>query len=195
VPLTRSLLLVALLAATAEAKPKHTAGAVAILIDRSGSMQGPKLDRAKAAALAAVDALDPTDLVEIVAFDSDASVIVPITPAAKRADIAKQLEPLKAGGGTAILPALQLAFDALRDAKGPRHVVLLTDGEAPSDGIDDLAKRMHAAKITTSAIGVQGADRNLLSMIADATDGRLYMVDDMATLKSVFAADVKRFLP
>src|SRR5262245_31800419 len=61
----RAFLIVALLAGVATAKPKHEAGAVAILIDRSGSMQGPKLEAAKEAARTAVEALDGSDQVTI----------------------------------------------------------------------------------------------------------------------------------
>jgi len=190
----KSLLVVALLVGSADAKP-HVSGSVALLLDRSGSMQGPKLEQVKQAALAAVAALDPTDQVEIIAFDSEATVLVPLQPVANRVEIGKQLAKLDAGGGTAFAPALKLALDALRDAKGPRHVVFLTDGEAPSDGVADLGKRMHDAKITVTAIGVQGADRNLLSMIADATDGVLYMVEKPSALPKIFAQDVKKYVP
>jgi hypothetical protein len=45
---------------------------------------------------------------------------------------------------------------------------------------------MRAARITVSAVGVSGADRNLLSMIADNGDGRLYMTDDIGALPRIF---------
>jgi hypothetical protein len=43
-----------------------------------------------------------------------------------------------------------------------KHVILMTDGEAPSDGIAELVQDMRASRITVSCVGVQGADRNLL---------------------------------
>jgi hypothetical protein len=45
---------------------------------------------------------------------------------------------------------------------------------------------MRAARITVTAVGVTGADRNLLSLIADNGDGRLYMTDDIGALPRIF---------
>jgi Ca-activated chloride channel family protein len=66
------VLALAAFAAVADAAPKRKPGAVVVVIDRSGSMQGPKLEAAKAAALATLDALAPDDQIAIVAFDSEA---------------------------------------------------------------------------------------------------------------------------
>jgi hypothetical protein len=62
----------------------------------------------------------------------------------------------------------------------------LSDGEAPYDGLVELVQDMRSARITVSVVGVTGADRNLLSMIADNGDGRLYMTDDIGALPRIF---------
>ena len=49
---------------------------------------------------------------------------------------------------------------------------------------------MRVSGITVSTVGVAGADRNFLAMIADAGDGRLYLVDDVAALPKIFAKEV-----
>ena len=103
---------------------------------------------------------------------------------------------LTSGGGTAVLPGLRSAFELLRTSKRrTKHVILCSDGEAPSDGIAELVKEMRDAHITISTIGVQGADRDLLSTIADQGGGRLYLVEKLEALSKVFAKEVKALDP
>jgi hypothetical protein len=72
-----------------------------------------------------------------------------------------------------------------------KHVILMTDGEAPSDGIDELVGDMRASRITVSCVGVQGADRGLLGQIADKGEGRLYMVEDIGALPKIFMKETQ----
>jgi Ca-activated chloride channel family protein len=183
------LLLVAAVATAAPAK--HQPGALVLVVDRSGSMQGPKLEAVKKAMHAVVDQLAADDQIEIITFDSEAAVLVPLTKPNKA--LGKRIDALQSGGGTNVYPALEAAFEALHPLKlGHRHIVVLTDGELPTDGIPELMSDMRAAGITTSAVGVQGADRALLTMISDGGNGRLYMVDDVGTLPKVFTTEVDR---
>ena len=73
-------------------------------------------------------------------------------------------------------------------------MVFLSDGEAPTDGLVELLHDMHDAGITLSAVGVAGADRNLLNLMADAGDGRVYYVEDLKVLPKLFATEVATFL-
>src|SRR5262249_57594341 len=50
---------------------------------------------------------------------------------------------------------------------------------------------MRAKRITGPCVGVHGADRSLLSMIADAGDGRLYMVEDIGALPKIFMKETQ----
>ena len=66
------------------------------------------------------------------------------------------------------LAGLRAAFTALRASRArTKHVIVVSSAQSPYDGIPALAEEMRAAGITISAIGFTGADRNLLSMIAD----------------------------
>ncbi len=173
------------------AKPRET-GALVLVIDRSGSMRGPKLEAAKAAAKAAASALHPDDIVSVVVFDSEASVLLRPQKSANRVAIGKQIDKMVTGGGTNILPGLKEASEILADQKVDRkHVILLSDGEAPNEGIADLVKQMRKAKITISTVAVQGADEVLLKAISDGGGGRLYKVDDLKTLSEVYLKELK----
>src|SRR5262249_52605867 len=140
----------------------------------------------------AVDALDAHDLVSIVVFDSEPGVLVPLRPARDRAEIAAGVERALAGGGTNVLVGLRAAYDALRGAKaGVRHVILLSDGEAPTEGLFELAREMKAQQITISTVAVQGADEHLLETLSTEGGGRMYRVDDLARLPATFAEETR----
>ncbi|HEU0037321.1 MAG TPA: VWA domain-containing protein [Kofleriaceae bacterium] len=161
--------------------------ALALVIDRSDSMAGDKLEAAKESARATAEALSPRDRIAVIAFDSGASTLVELQPAANRMRISSEIARLSPGGGTNIHAGLKQAYDALAavDAK-VKHVILLTDGVAPPDGIVDLVQEMRADRITVSAVGVRGAERRLLEQIIEAGDGRLEMIDDLGQLPRFF---------
>jgi Ca-activated chloride channel homolog len=161
--------------------------ALMLVIDRSGSMQGPKLEAAKESARVTTEVLSPNDVIGVIAFDSEAQVFVRPQRAANKMRISADIARLQSAGGTNIYPGLREAFELLQGVNAKvKHVILLSDGEAPYDGIVDLVQDMRAARITVTAVGVTGADRNLLSLIADNGDGRLYMTDDIGALPRIF---------
>jgi Ca-activated chloride channel homolog len=166
--------------------------ALALVIDRSGSMQGPKLEAAKESARVTAEVLSPNDYIVVVAFDSEAQVYVRPTRASNRMRISNDIARLQSGGGTNIFPGLKEAFEQLQGINAKvKHVILLSDGEAPTDGIAELVGDMRASRITVSAVGVQGADRNMLAMIADNGEGRLYMVEDIGSLPKIFMKETQ----
>ncbi|CAN5285732.1 VWA domain-containing protein [soil metagenome] len=166
--------------------------ALALVIDRSGSMQGAKLEAAKESARVTTEVLSPNDFITVVAFDSEAMVLVHPQRAGNRNRISQEIGRLNSGGGTNIYPGLKEAFEILQGINAKvKHVILMTDGEAPTDGLADLVNDMHQSRITVSCVGVQGADRNMLAMIADAGEGRLYMVEDIGSLPRIFMKETQ----
>jgi Ca-activated chloride channel homolog len=161
--------------------------AIALVIDRSGSMSGPKLEAAKESARATAEVLSPSDLISVVAFDTMPTDIVRLQRASNRMRISSDISRLQAGGGTNIQPALARSYELLQTANAKvKHVILLSDGQAPYEGIADLVQEMRASRITVSAVGIGDADRNLLGIIADNGGGRSYMTEDLAELPRIF---------
>ncbi len=91
-----------------------------LVIDRSGSMQGPKIEAVKTAARAVISAMHPEDTIAIVGFDSEAAVYVQPTKASNRIQINKDLDRLVAGGGTNIYPGLKEAAAMLKPSRSAR---------------------------------------------------------------------------
>jgi hypothetical protein len=150
-------------------------------------MSGPKIEAAKESARATAEVLSPSDLITVIAFDNQPNTIVRLQRASNRLRISTDISRLQAGGGTNIYPALREAYEILIGANAKvKHVIVLSDGQAPYDGIADLCREMRGARITVSAVGIGDADRNLLNIIADNGEGRLYMTDDLASLPRIF---------
>jgi Ca-activated chloride channel homolog len=175
-------------------KKKRKQAAVVVVVDRSGSMQGPKLAKALVATRAAAAVLRGTDEFAVVAFDSEARVALPLTAAKEGKAIDAALATIKAGGGTDLHPALARAFEALASTAAPvKHVLVLSDGEFPTDGVTDLVDDMRAQGITLSAVAVDGADKAMLGQLAERGDGMLYDVTDrLDDLTAVFVREIKR---
>src|SRR5690606_3976582 len=118
-----------------EKKREQAQLAIALVIDRSGSMSGEKMELAKDAAKATAELLGAEDLLSVIAFDDQPTSVVHIQRASNRARIASDIARLRAGGGTKIYPALREAYEQLASAQAKvKHVILLTDGQASYDG-------------------------------------------------------------
>src|SRR5262249_61607704 len=81
--------------------------AVVLVIDRSGSMQGPKLEAAKESARATAEVLSPNHYIAEVAVDSEASILVHSTRASNKMRISNDITRLQSSGGTKIYPGLR----------------------------------------------------------------------------------------
>ncbi len=148
---------------------------------------------AKAAAKATADTLTGDDLLEVIAFDSVPTRVVRMTPAKHRARIQGDIARIQPGGGTEIFPALDAAYQSLTVTRArKKHVILLTDGQAPQGGIRDLVQAMAAEGMTVSSVGLGGGvDEGLLRMISDLGGGRFYKVLDPQQLPRVFTRETE----
>ncbi|HVY45095.1 MAG TPA: VWA domain-containing protein, partial [Minicystis sp.] len=176
-----------------KAKQEMPGVAMALVIDRSGSMTGLPLEMAKAAAKATAQTLSGDDLVEVIAFDSAPVRYVKMQPARNRSRIANEIARISPGGGTEIFPALDAAYQdmAVTQAR-KKHVILLTDGRAPTGGIRDLVSSMIAESITVTTVGLgNDVDESLLKMVADVGGGRYHAVQDPNNLPRIFTKETE----
>src|SRR5207253_3215060 len=110
-----------------------------------------------------------------------------------REAIRQAVAKIEPGGHTLIYPAIEQAFNALKDAKArAKHVVLLSDGRSYPDDYEGLVKKMVAGRITVSSIAVgPAADAELLSNIATWGKGRSYKVEDAKEVPQIFVKEAK----
>jgi Ca-activated chloride channel family protein len=168
--------------------------ALVLVIDKSGSMTGTPIELAKEAARATAQMLAPDDLIEVVAFDSRPTTIVRMTAARNRSKITSDIARLSAGGGTAIFPALDVAYRDLQTARArTKHVILLSDGQSPTEGIAELVQMMAAEGITVSTVGLgPQTDRALLQSIADEAGGRFHHTNDPYNIPRIFTRETSQ---
>jgi Mg-chelatase subunit ChlD len=168
--------------------------ALIMVIDKSGSMAGPKMELAKRAALASAEVVSPRDQVGVVGFDSSSRVILDLTSASDQATIVSQIGRLEAGGGTFLYPAMEDARRQLYATSAARkHVIVLSDGQTEGQGYEQLAAAMAADGMTLTTVGIgDGADMRLLENIASAGGGRCYFTNDFARIPQIFTREALR---
>ncbi|MCC6528458.1 MAG: VWA domain-containing protein, partial [Polyangiaceae bacterium] len=167
--------------------------AMVLVLDRSGSMTGPPIEMAKRAAMATVETLGATDVIEVIAFDSAPTRYVKFQPARNQARIRGQIARIQPGGGTEILPGLDMAYNDLTVTPArKKHVILLTDGKASSSGIREIVTAMIAESITVTTVGLgPDVDEPLLKMIADVGGGRYHPVPEAQNLPKIFTKETE----
>lgn len=187
---------------------------VMLVIDVSGSMQASdvqptRLAAAESAANKLVDSLPPNASVGLVAFNSTAFVISPLS--GDRDALRAGIQSLRARGGTAIGEGLSLALDQLgAPASGPwgQHppsmIVLLTDGVSnagmPPDQAAARAAEEHVA-VNTVGVGsrgsqpvfvlgqdVGGVDEQTLQAMAQQTGGKFFFATEAAQLQQIYSS-------
>ncbi len=162
--------------------------ALMLVIDKSGSMAGPKIELAKQASIATLRVLQPDDLLGIVAFDSRPEDLLPFTRAVNQLRITDAVGRMRSSGGTNIFAALDHAYNALAkvDAK-VKHIILLTDGQSSPAGVVELASSASLERITISTVAVGvGSDQALLSKVAEAANGRFYFTNSPQNIPQLF---------
>ena len=165
--------------------------ALALVVDRSGSMAGQKIEICKSAAIASAELLSNKDFIGIYAFDSQVHEIVPMTRVTSTSAIANQISLLGSGGGTNIYPGMVRAREALGEVKAKiKHMIVLTDGQSSGEGYQALASQCHAEGITISTVAVgAGAQVGLLQSIAAAGGGQSYVTMDPGSIVRIFTQD------
>jgi len=167
--------------------------ALIIVLDKSGSMGGQKLELVKEASKAAVNVLRDDQLIGLVAFDYNHYWPFRLEPAANRAAIEQNISTIVAGGETNIYPALREAHLELTGVQSEiKHVILLSDGRSLPDDFRTLVEEMVAAGETVSTVAVgNGADRELLADIAGWGRGRDYFIEDATRVPQVFTEETE----
>ncbi len=173
-----------------------------VVLDRSGSMAGQKLEEARGALLNLLSQLSPEDRFALVTYESDAEVPISLaaaTPSAKRS-WQGVIRSINAGAGTNMSAGLDLATAMY--SHGPTHgrvrrMLLLSDGHANEgdstpEALSARAARAIAGEYVVSTVGVgAGFNETLMSQLADRGTGNYYYLDGEAGLSEIVAQELQ----
>jgi len=180
------------------AAPEHSGGDrrplnLALVIDRSGSMNGPKLEGAKQAARFLVERLGPDDTMALITFDDTVDLLSP-SAVPDKAAMRSVIDGIDTGGMTNLSGGWLKGAEELRriHEEGQRRVLLLSDGHtnvgmtAPGQLVS-MAEGLRGERITTTTIGFgDGFDEDLLSAMATAAGGNAYFAEGPEDAARVF---------
>lgn len=164
--------------------------AVALVIDVSGSTKGPPLNDAKQAAKTFLRGLPPQVLVEVIAFDSEASVQNGFTT--DRAALIATIDSLVAARETALYDAIALAASTFAGVPDHQHnMVVFSDGKdtASRSTLDQAVQAavQNASPVTSVGLVTSEYDPAALSTLASATGGKSFDVTRSDQLASAFS--------
>ncbi len=169
-----------------------------LVVDKSASMAGDisgrnKLEGAKIAAFSAVETLNPTDKVGLLAFDYSWEWVVPLTPAGEREEIARHLSMLREGGGTDLYYALKEAYRALAPIEAAKkHILVLSDGLTNKADFHPLVQSLRQKGITISTVAMgDHANLGLLESLAGWGGGRSYFTNDITSIPRIFVGEIQ----
>jgi Ca-activated chloride channel homolog len=134
-----------------------------LILDRSGSMTGEKITQLRQAVKLLIGQLQPNDYLSIVAFNSSTDVLVSATTVHNPGELQRQVDKLKASGGTTLAPAMKAGLNEISKYMGPdkaSRLIVLTDGE--TTGADECRQRADEAGqmgVPVIALGL-GSDWN-----------------------------------
>lgn len=172
-----------------------------LVVDRSSSMSGDRIEKARKAAIMAVEILDPKDTLSIVAYDSGVEVIIPAGELKDKQAIIKKInQQLTPRGMTALFAGLSKGIDEVTKNLDPNKVnriVLLSDGQAnvgPTSvkELSELTKLAAEKGVAVSTFGI-GNDYNedLMVAIANYSDGNHAYVKNIADLEGILNKEFK----
>jgi Ca-activated chloride channel family protein len=163
-----------------------------LVIDRSTSMQGARLQSIKEAINTIIDHLKPEDIISLVVFSDRATLLLESTRNVDRIRAKSVVSTIQAGGGTEILSGIKAGLAQLKQNQANdslNHLILLTDGQTYGDENECLAQAKWAGAnhIQFSTIGI-GSDWNedLLDQMALLSGGTSVYIDSPGKIKTVF---------
>ncbi|MEZ6121575.1 MAG: VWA domain-containing protein [Planctomycetaceae bacterium] len=171
---------------------------LAIVLDKSGSMQGEKIQRARQAAIDAIQLLQDDDIVSIVTYDSTVEVLVPATKLTDKAQVIKAINGIQPGGNTALFAGVSKGAAEVRkflDRERVNRVILLSDGLAnvgPSSPgeLGSLGKSLLKENISVSTLGLGlGYNEDLMVQLASSSGGNHLFIEEASELADIFRSE------
>jgi Ca-activated chloride channel family protein len=154
---------------------------LALVLDRSGSMQGRPLEEAKKCAAMLVDRMSENDMLSVTTYDSRVDVIISTTKVVNKNLLKNKINQINSGGTTALYDGWSIGAEQVAefaDNNSLSRVLLLSDGQANHGLTDEETITSHCGTmaengVTTSTYGLGPRfNENLMSAMATAGQGQ-----------------------
>ncbi len=168
-----------------------------LVLDRSGSMDGEKLDNLKEAVGYVVDHLSDDDLISVTIFDDQVETLIPSQPAQNREEIKGKLANVIARGGTQISDGLKAGLAEVKKGHAKdrvNRILLLTDGQTWDDEDVCLKLAEEAGKqgIAITSIGIGNEwNEKLLLRLAEQSRGNSHWIQNPIAILDAFQQEVE----
>jgi Ca-activated chloride channel homolog len=169
-----------------------------LVIDRSSSMRGDRLNQVKEAASRIIDQLGSDDYFSLVVFNDRADVIVAAQRVNNKADLKRAVGSVEAAGGTEMATGMALALQEVQRpllARGVSRLLLLTDGRTYGDESQcvDIIRRAQGRGIGLTALGVGNEwNEDLLETMTARENSRAQYIASAQEIATVFTDELKR---
>jgi Ca-activated chloride channel family protein len=175
---------------------------IVVIVDRSGSMSGQKLEYAKRALRELIARLKPEDRFGLVEYENAADVRIPLAHVTEgaRASFLRSVDRIEIGGGTNMSAGLDLGIDQMssqREMNRSARVLLLSDGlanegDSSLSGLTMRAGRAVRGEFVLSTMGIgNDFDENVMTSLARAGTGAFYYLAKLETLPAFLDAELK----
>lgn len=174
---------------------------VAVVLDRSGSMSGHKIENAKASARRIVNMLGVNDRLALVSYGSDVTVDFSsrLMNSANKTEALRAVNTILDGGGTNLSGGFERGFDQIgrwKNAEAVNRLILLSDGHANigmthADGLVGLSRTALETGVSVTTMGI-GLDYNedLMTKMANEGAGNYYFIDRPETIVTAFDTEL-----
>ncbi len=176
---------------------------LSIVIDKSGSMSGQKIERVKQSLRTMIKQLRPNDVVSIITFSDEALILCEAQPVGNGRTLEAAINRINTSGSTNLDAGLMLGYREVTrnlDSRSTNRVILLTDGRANQGIVDprEIASRsteFNNRGIDLSTIGIgSNLDQDLLRTLSEKGRGLFHFVSDYADIDKVFVKEVQSLM-
>ena len=173
---------------------------LALVIDRSGSMEGEPLEYVKRACAYVVDLLEPTDILTIVVFEEQVQVLMPARRVVNKALVKEHINRIEVGNTTNLYDGVVAACSQVAGVQAEGYVnraLVFTDGE-PTAGLKDftsivgMVEEQKSRGVTITVLGF-GPEYNeeLLAGMARRSGGNYYYISRPELIPEVFRKELE----
>ena len=162
---------------------------IALVLDNSTSMDGPRLDILKAATKEIVQDLGEDDRISVISFNDRANVLLPSQSNPQKKQIDSSINGLFAEGGTEIFQGIEAGYEEIRKNSTfnyVNHIILITDGHTYGDEDNCIALAKTAADqdigISGLGIGIEWNDE-FIDQLCALTGGQSIFIQDLKQVK------------